>query len=161
MKMRRAEMADLDEVMVIENIGFSPLEAAAREAMEERIEKISDTFIVAVGDGGKICGYVVGPAIYERYLADELFEETIPNPADAPFVSVLSLAVHPDSRHEGLAKALLEELEAVATGQGRKGITLTCLAELVPFYERNGYVNEGVSASQHAGEVWYNMVRMF
>lgn len=41
----------------------------------------------------------------------------------------------------------------------REGVTLTCLEALVPFYEENGYRNEGKSNSTHAGEVWFNLVK--
>lgn len=27
-------------------------------------------------------------------------------------------------------------------------------------YEKNGYVNQGIAASAHAGEVWYNMTKL-
>lgn len=40
----------------------------------------------------------------------------------------------------------------------RDGITLTCLGRLVPFYELNGFTDEGLSDSTHGGEVWHNMV---
>jgi hypothetical protein len=29
----------------------------------------------------------------------------------------------------------------------------------VPFYEKNGYVNHGQAESEHAGEIWYNMIK--
>ncbi|GAF38324.1 acetyltransferase, GNAT family [Agrilactobacillus composti DSM 18527 = JCM 14202] len=66
--------------------------------------------------------------------------------------------MQPQFRRFGVASGLLAQLAKVAQQQGRQAITLTCLKALVPFYERNGYQNEGVSSSEHAGEVWYNMV---
>lgn len=126
--------------------------------MKERIEVISDTFLIAETANEEICGYIVGPAITERYLSDDLFEKTIPNPANAAFQSVLSLAVHEKFRGLGIASQLLTELARVSAGQKRSAITLTCLAELIPFYERNHYRNEGKSNSAHAGETWYNLV---
>ncbi|MGY0337619.1 hypothetical protein ACW185_08840 [Limosilactobacillus fermentum] len=38
-------------------------------------------------------------------------------------------------------------------------MTLTCLVDRIPFYERNGYQNHGVATSTHANEVWYNMIK--
>nr|WP_241201833.1 hypothetical protein [Lactobacillus delbrueckii] len=38
-------------------------------------------------------------------------------------------------------------------------IALTCLEDRVPFYEKNGYVNHGQAESEHAGEIWYNMIK--
>ncbi|WP_125711001.1 GNAT family N-acetyltransferase [Lacticaseibacillus porcinae] len=154
---RQAQRDDLDAIMVIEHAGFTLDEAATQEAMQARIANYPDTFIVAV-EAGQLLGYIVGPAIDQRYLADDLFVDARPNAADANFQSVLSLAVAPVAQHRGLGSQLLTQLRSVATNQRRQAITLTCLKRLVPFYEANGYVNEGVSESSHAGEVWYNLV---
>lgn len=143
--------------MTIENVGFTPDEAATNAAMQARIAQYPDTFIVAV-EQNQVLGYIVGPAIDQRYLADELFDHAQPNPVSARYQSVLSLAVSPAAQHRGLGSQLLTVLKKVATVQQRSGITLTCLKRLVPFYEANGYVNEGVSESSHAEEVWYNLV---
>jgi len=152
-----AQPQDLSQIMTIENAGFSPAEAATEASMAERIRLIADTFLVA-REGAEVLGYVVGPAFDQRYLTDELFDKSTPNnPADA-YQTVLSLAVSPAHQKEGLGSQLLTALAQVARHQHRQAITLTCLARLVPFYERNGYVNEGVSASAHAGETWYNLV---
>ncbi|WP_314064965.1 GNAT family N-acetyltransferase [uncultured Vagococcus sp.] len=151
------ELKDLARIMKIEQEGFSPEEAATEKAMAERIELINDTFIVARNEE-QVVGYIVGPAYNKRYLTDDLYEELTPNDQSAPYQTVLSLAVAVDYHYQGLGSDLLSCLAERAKSQGRKAITLTCLAELVPFYEKNGYQNEGVSESAHAGERWYNMV---
>lgn len=154
------EMTDIQTIMRIERAGFSPEEAATEAAMRERIQLISDTFITA-HDNEQLVGYIVGPAFHHRYLTDELYEVLTANhPAD-PYQTVLSLAIDPDYQQLGIASQLLERLAETAKEQGRKGITLTCLTDLIPFYEKNGYQNEGVSASAHADEIWYNMVYEF
>lgn len=153
------EEQDLSELMVIERLGFTPEEAATESAMKERIQVIADSFIIAKNEREKINGYVVGPVIPTRYLTDDLFERTNPNPKVGGFQSILSLVVHPDYRGKGIARKLLKELEAVCVKKKREGVTLTCLEELVPFYEENGYCNEGKSNSTHAGEVWFNLVK--
>lgn len=152
---------DIDKIIAIETSGFSPDEAATREAMKERIELISDSFIVAVDETNQPIGYVVGPVIPERYLYDELFETTVLNPKTGGYQSVLSLVVEPSCRGAGIAGKLLKELVKVSKERSREGITLTCLEKLIPFYERNGYKMEGLSESHHAGETWYNMVLEF
>lgn len=149
---------ELLEIMKIENTGFSPAEAATTEAMAERISSYPDTFIVAKNKSAKILGYIVGPAFNRRYLTDELYGHAHPNNPDDKYQAVLSLAVDPDFRHLGIGSRLLTQLSHVATTQKRAAITLTCLQNLVPFYERNGYHNEGVSNSSHAAETWFNMV---
>lgn len=157
LKFRSAQPADLTQIMRIENAGFTPDEAATQTAMQARIAQYPDTFIVAE-ENDQVLGYIVGPAIDQRYLADDLFVDAQPNPESAKYQSVLSLAVSPTAQHRRLGSQLLAQLKTVATSQHRQAITLTCLKRLVPFYEANGYVNEGVSASSHAGEVWYNLV---
>lgn len=152
-----ARPQDLDQIMAIENVGFSSGEAATEASMAERIRLIADTFLVA-RQGATILGYVVGPAFAHRYLTDDLFAQSTPNATGDAYQTVLSLAVSPQHQGAGIASQLLTALAQVARGQRRQAITLTCLKRLVPFYERNGYVNEGVSASAHAGETWYNLV---
>ncbi len=39
----------------------------------------------------------------------------------------------------------------------RKGIVLTCKEKFVGFYEKFGFVNEGISVSVHGNTVWYQM----
>lgn len=51
----------------------------------------------------------------------------------------------------------MRRMIADAKAQGRQGVVLTCKQELLDFYRRFGFENEGVSASQHGGAVWYDM----
>lgn len=153
-----ARLTELSEIMFIENASFSRAEAATKTAMQERIKLYPETFIVAKNGQEQVVGYIVGPAFNQRYLADALFDQSRSNRPQDRYQTVLSLAVHPDFRGQGAASQLLTELAKVAKAQGRIAITLTCLASLVPFYELNGYQNEGISTSSHAGEIWYNMV---
>ena len=154
-----AKPAELAAIMKIENAGFTPDEAASKKAMGERIKKIPDTFIVAHTERGEVAGYVVGPSSPHRYINDELFDEVAPNnPAD-PYQTILSLAVAPEFRGQGIGSQLLKLFSLVAESQHRGAITLTCLKRLVPFYEGQGYVSEGTAQSTHAGESWYNMIK--
>ena len=154
-----AEPDQLDAIMTIENQGFNPDEAATRKSMSQRITCISDTFIVA-SQHQQVLGYIVGPASDDRYISDDLFDHLEANRPTDRYQTVLSLAVAKSTRNMGLGSSLLTELAKVARAQHREAITLTCLEKLIPFYEHNGYVNEGVSASTHAGETWYNMVKV-
>lgn len=152
---------DLDRIIEIENTGFTPEEAATREAMAERIKLINDTFLLVENEKGAVLGYVVGPIISERHLHDELFDTTIKNPPYGGYQSILSLVVDPRYHGNKIASKLLKQLAILAKENEREGMTLTCLKELIPFYKKNGYVNEGVSDSQHANLMWFNLVRDF
>lgn len=68
---------DIKELIHIENSGFTPEEAASEEAMIERIAVIPDSFIIARDEQSKVIGYVVGPVLNQRYITDDLFENSI------------------------------------------------------------------------------------
>ena len=74
MMIRNVCLEDLQDIIDIECENFSAEEAASLKDMKERILTIPDTFLVAEIDG-KICGYVEGPAIFQRYLTDDLFHQ--------------------------------------------------------------------------------------
>lgn len=149
---------DIDQIMQIENAGFTVDEAASKTSMMDRIHTISDSFIVAINEKDCPIGYVVGPIISKRYLSDDLFESTFPNQPFGGYQSILSLAVAPDYRNCQIGSKLLSALKEQCRLQYRKGITLTCLESLIPYYEKQGYQLEGLSESKHAGVAWYNMV---
>lgn len=79
------------------------------------------------------------------------------NPAFGGHQSILGLAVDPKYQKRGIASKLLKQLEQEATAKKRETITLTCKQNLISFYKNQGYLNNGVSNSQHGGATWYNM----
>ncbi|QRG65894.1 GNAT family N-acetyltransferase [Brevibacillus choshinensis] len=153
---RNARIEDLPKLAAIEQLCFSKEEAATVEAIEQRIELIPDSFYVAEEDG-EIAGFVNGPVIETAFITDDLFHAIKENPATDWHQSILGLAVAPHFQNRGVASRLLTHLEKEARAKKRESITLTCKENLVPFYERHGYVNNGVSSSEHAGATWYNM----
>ena len=154
---REVVQADLPILIEIENLGFTPEEAATPDAFQTRIKMIPDTFIVAESNG-EVLGYVDGPVVHKRYITDDLFATVVPNAPVGGHQAVLGLAVRPEHRKSGIGSALIQELIRRCTLAQRETITLTCRDMLIPFYERNGFKNEGKSESDHGGYVWYNMV---
>ena len=156
---REVTIEDLDRLIEIENLSFTKEEAATEVAFVNRFRMIPDSFFVAE-DNGEIVGFVNGPVMERDYITDDLFSETKENPKTGGVQSILGLAVHPMHRKKGIATALLTHLETDAKSKNRKAVTLTCLERLIPFYEKHGYVNIGISQSEHGGEVWYNMTKI-
>ncbi|BDZ29814.1 GNAT family N-acetyltransferase [Lactiplantibacillus sp. WILCCON 0030] len=156
MEITSVKMTDLPQLLTIEKAGFSAAEAGSEAAYRERIEKLAATFLVA-RDGDEILGFIVGPAVKARYIEDEMFAQTPTNLDHGGHQLVFTLAVSPLARHQKIGSQLLTALEKVARSAQRESMALTCLARLVPFYERNGYHNQGVADSSHAGETWYNL----
>ncbi|MBW5469823.1 GNAT family N-acetyltransferase [Brevibacillus formosus] len=153
---RNAKAADLPELIAIERLCFSLEEAATQEAFEKRIRLIPDSFFVAEADG-VIAGLINGPVIESPFITDDLFQTIKENPASGGHQTILGLAVSPAFQNRGIASMLLAHLEASAKEAGRETITLTCKENLIGYYESHGYLNNGVSSSDHAGAIWYNM----
>ena len=64
----------------------------------------------------------------------------------------------PEYRRQGCAGMLINHVISEADRQGRVGVVLTCKKELIHYYSRFGFVNEGVtSKSVHGGVTWYQM----
>ncbi|MFJ5623917.1 GNAT family N-acetyltransferase [Peribacillus loiseleuriae] len=63
----------------------------------------------------------------------------------------------PKYRKHGYAAKIMEQVIADAKKQGRKGCILTCKEELIHYYEKFGYKNEGISQSALGDAVWYDM----
>lgn len=152
------EMADLPAILRIEQLGFSPEEAGTPAAFTERINCLRETFLVAKL-ASKVVGFVIGPAVNEPFVLDEMYERTPHNLPWGGHQLVLSLATDPVYRRQGIGSQLLTELSQRARKLGRQTVSLDSLATNVPFYEHNGFHQAGVSPSSHAGEVWYHMVK--
>ena len=142
---RQAELQDLDAIERIELENFSEEEAIAREILKDHIEKIQTTFLVAECQG-QILGYLEGPVRPERYLIDSSFSEVEDlSHLEQGFISITSLSIAKEAQALGVGKRLLTALKEVALEHEREGINLTCHDYLIPYYEKHGFVNEGVS----------------
>ncbi|WP_162254821.1 GNAT family N-acetyltransferase [Liquorilactobacillus capillatus] len=145
--------------MEIERNGYSVAEAASLSTMRTRLETINDSFLIArTKDSDDVIGFVVGAATNERYLEDKSYEEVVPNKHDAQYLSILSLAVHPAVQGCGIGTQLLTAFAQLGIQTERKAIILTCLEDKIPFYQKNGYQDEGVSTSERAAEKWHKML---
>lgn len=152
-------LLDLDSILRLEQLVFEEGVADTREVFQQRIERGNATFFVAKDENGKVMGYVAASALNQRYVTDQLFKDVPMNVSNPQYILVLGLAVYPEYRRYGIARALLERLEYQAEQCGAQAISLTCMAPLVGFYEKNGFCNEGQSASKHGNKVWYNLVK--
>lgn len=155
-QIRTVTAADLDAVTALEAACFPPAEAATREAFAYRIETFPERFFVAERQG-RIIGLVNGCASDLPAVDDRLFEPQGHDP-EGKNQMVFGLAVHPDCRNNGIAAALLRRLIDFAREQDMNQVILTCKQEKIPYYQKFGFQNRGVSASEHGGAVWYDMV---
>ncbi|WP_125591196.1 GNAT family N-acetyltransferase [Companilactobacillus jidongensis] len=160
MKYVLADIDDLSEIMNLERLGFNDAEAGSEEAYRERIEKLHETFLTFKDEYGKVIGFVVGPAVKERFVKDEMYDVTPENLTTGGHQLIFTIAISPDYRGQGIGSKLLKQFELNAQNAGRTSIALTCLEDRIPFYEKNGYVNQGIANSEHGNEIWYNMEKI-
>ncbi|MEY8396125.1 GNAT family N-acetyltransferase [Lachnospiraceae bacterium 45-P1] len=151
---------DLDAVTAVEAACFPAAEAATYESFRLRIAAFPESFFVAAS-GETIIGFINGCVTNERTIRDEMFEDSGLHIPDGIYQSIFGLDVLPEYRCRGIAADLMNHFIADARNKGRKGLILTCKDHLIPYYEKFGYRNLGVSASVHGGAVWYDMLLEF
>jgi len=160
MKIRNVNRDDLTAIIEIENKGFNELEAGTKEQYEDRIKNFRESFFVAVNDDDQIIGFICGPAVKEQFIEDWMYEKNPKSVSRGGYQTVQTIAVSPDARGLGIGSLLLLELENHAKSDERIAMSLTCLIDRIPFYEKNGYKNMGISKSNHADEQWFNMEKL-
>ena len=153
---RQARLQDASAIAAIEAVCFRAAEAAGLKTIQERIAVFPANFFVAHA-GGEIIGFINGCVTDSPTISDDLFENTGRHLACGPHQAVFGLDVLPAYRRQGIAARLLRHFIDAAQNAGRHTIILTCKQQLVPYYERFGFVNNGVSQSVHGGAVWYDM----
>ena len=70
---------------------------------------------------------------------------------------IFGVNTHPAYRHRGYATRILKKAIQESLEEGRRGLVLTCKENLIPFYQRLGFEDEGISVSEHGGVVWHQM----
>ena len=154
---RQAVPEDLDRLSAIESVCFPPEQGADREAIRRRLEAYPDHILVGELEG-EVVGHVMGPVIDQLYIQDDMYADTGCHSGRNPCQSVFSLSVIPPLRRRGIGGQLLHAMITLARKEERLAVTLTCLAEKVPYYESFGFQKRGKSDSVHGGATWYNMV---
>ena len=160
MDIRKAKLSDLDEITALETLCFPEAEAASRASFLQRLQTFPDSFFVAETEEG-IIGFVNGCVTNDEVICDEMFASHSLHVPDGKYQSIFGLDVHPDYRKKGIAAELMKHMIKASKEAGRKGLILTCKERLIHYYESFGYVNKGVSKSNHGGAVWYDMILRF
>ena len=159
MEIRTANLSDLSAIYTIELENFSSEEAIAQEILARHIELFPSTFLVAEQDS-QILGFLEGPVRPERHLQDSSFTLSVEDYSaqSGGYITITSLSVSKEAQKKGVGKQLLEVMKKIAIKDRRAGINLTCHDYLIPYYEKHGFINEGLSQSTYADEIWYDMV---
>jgi ribosomal protein S18 acetylase RimI-like enzyme len=153
---RRATPADCAAITALEAACFPPAEAAPYESFTARLAAFPDRFFLLILDG-KPVSMVNGSLTNEADLRDEMFHDAALHDPEGGWQMIFGVATHPDYRRRGYAGALLRHAIRICREEGREGLVLTCKQAKLDYYARFGFVNEGLSSSEHGGDVWYQM----
>lgn len=157
-QIRAVKETDLEEVSRVEEVCFPKAEAADKESFLERIRTFPESFFVAEEESGNLIGFINGAMTSSDRIYDEMFEKAALHEKDGAFQSIFGLDVVPEYRRQGIAAALMNHMIQETQKRGKRGLILTCKEHLIPYYEKFGYRNLGVSGSVHGGAVWYDMI---
>ena len=156
MEIRTATMADLEAVAAVERSCFPAAEAATAEQFAERLKYYGEHFWLLFLEG-ELVSFVDGFVTDDKDLTDEMYERAELHNKNGAWQMIFGVNTVPEHRKKGYAELLLCRAIDDARKQGRKGLVLTCKKELVHYYAKLGFVDEGVSASVHGNVVWYQM----
>ena len=140
MEIRKATIDDLALVSAVEAECFPPAEAATKDSFKERLIYYGNHFWLLF-EKGKLISFADGMVTNLADLTDEMYEKA-------------------DMHDEHGAWQMIFGLNTVihdAEKEGRRGLVLTCKKELIHYYGKFGFLNEGISVSVHGNVVWYQM----
>ncbi len=157
---RKADINDLEQITKLESLCFPESEAATRESFKRRLTVYPDYFFVlTISDN--IVAMVNGMVTDNQDLIDEMYDDEEYHNVNGDWQMIFGVDTHPDYRKKGLAAALLNSFIDNARKEHRKGVVLTCKEKLIHYYEKFGFVNEGISTSTHGDVLWYQMRLLF
>lgn len=156
MEIRKATLNDLDAITALEAACFPEAEAASRDSFEKRLEVFADRFWL-LWDGDRLVSMVNGMVTDQEELVDEMFADASIHQPEGAWQMIFGVATHPEYQRRGLAAQVLERAIADVKAEGRRGLILTCKEQKLHYYAKFGFVNQGVSVSEHGGAKWYQM----
>ncbi|MBU5471535.1 GNAT family N-acetyltransferase [Falcatimonas sp. MSJ-15] len=156
MIIRKAIVDDIFDVAAVERECFPQAEAATQEEFRDRIEHYGNHFLLMY-DEDRLVAFIDGMVTDEKDLTDEMYADASMHNEGGRWQMIFGVNTLPDYRRRGFAGELIKAFIDEARSQGRLGLVLTCKDELIHYYAKFGFVNEGVSGSEHGGVKWNQM----
>ena len=152
---RTALESDADAISALERLCF-PEEAAEKDDFINRLNVYAKHFLLLESEGILI-SMINGMVTNAPNLKDEMYHNADMHNENGKWQMILGVESHPDFRKKGYASILMERFIEEAKKQNRYGLVLTCKEPLIHYYEKFGFINEGISHSEHGNAVWYQM----
>ena len=153
---RDATVTDVPHCHEIESRCFAEAEAAPRSSIEKRQAQFPQGFLVAELDG-RVIGLVNSAATHSLDLADEAFKDMVGHDEQGTDLVVFSVAIDPALQGRGYSIPLFEAFLDRARELGKARVHLLCKSHLLGYYYQFGFVDQGVSDSDHGGARWHAM----
>ena len=158
MMIRTATIDDLDDINNLEKICFPENEVASFESFKERLNHFPNHFWLLYEEN-VLVSLIDGLCTNIEDLSDEMFDNAEMHDENGDWQMILGVCTHPDYRNRGYSSILMNHVIDECRLQNRRGIVLTCKESLLSFYKKLGFVDEGLSDSDHGGVSW-NQVRL-
>ena len=153
---RTATIDDLKDIAEVEALCFPAAEAASSEDFKKRLLVYPEHFVLLYEDD-RLVSFVDGMVTDVPDLEDIMYEDASLHDPEGKWQMIFGVNTIPSCRKKGYAGMLIRKLIDTAREQGREGLVLTCKEELISYYSKFGFVNEGLSSSSHGGVIWYQM----
>lgn len=159
MLIRTATLSDLDDISAVEAECFPAAEAATKDEFEQRLQYYANHFLLML-DAQRLIAFIDGFVTNERDLTDEMYEKAELHDESGEWQMIFGVNTLPNCRKNGYAGKLIKQFILDAKEQGRSGVVLTCKDELINYYAKFGFENEGRSDKSNHGGVEWNQMRL-
>lgn len=156
-KIRQVRNEDLDACYEIESKCFSKSEAASKENIKKRMHIYPEGFYIAEINGN-IVGMINSSIINKDDLSDEKIKSMCEHVNNGENLVIISLLVNPEYQRKGISRRLIQKVIDEAKHQNKKNILLLCKDHLIDFYKKYGFKHKCISASNHGGAQWNEMI---
>ena len=156
MIIRKANIHDAEAIANVEAQCFPKSEAATPEQFKERLKHYAKHFWLMFDDD-KLIAFVDGLVSDERDLNDDMYAHADMHNESGKWQMIFGVNTLPEYRRKGYAEKLLRCMIDDARKENRHGLVLTCKEKMIHYYAKLGFVNEGISESNHGGAKWYQM----
>lgn len=140
------------------------------QTVEEDKKEDEDDYLPSKGSlikEEKLIGHIIGTKIYGDFITEDSmqypeeineFNEKKGHIESSNTIGIHSLVIHPEYQKRNLATFLLHDyIQKLSNQEVGEKIAIIAKKELIPFYNRIGFVSQGVSKCKHGGEEWYDL----
>jgi GNAT superfamily N-acetyltransferase len=154
--LRPIRTGEAEAAYLLELRCYKPEAAATLEAIRHRTRQYAGYFWSA-WRGDTLVGFANGVLTDAKDTGEESMKGSGHESPSGRHLCVLSVAVDPKARRQGIGSLLMRQLLEAARRQRLRSVFLMCEAHLIPMYESLGFAYAGISPSRHADIEWHEM----